>query len=184
MTNIKRCIILLGLLNLLGCSMNQQATSKYHSSYDFSKIESYSTFDRNSAFDEFQTMSDATRNSIEIAIEKSLDAKGYLYKNSKDADVIIGYHLINSSTDLKKYNKGVRFCGPCLHSRFDESNSKDWKMLPGSLILDVVNQKDNRSIWRSVLPLKIKVKDNSREAQAKIQHAIDNMIKTLPRYFS
>jgi hypothetical protein len=35
-------------------------------------------------------------------------------------------------------------------------------------------------VWRSVYPLKIKEKDNSREVQEKIYNAIDVMLKDYP----
>ncbi|MEW6990331.1 DUF4136 domain-containing protein [Colwelliaceae bacterium 6441] len=169
---------------LLSCSSNPFATAKYKSNFNFSTIESYSTYARNSAFGEFQNISDTTRNSIEIAIEKVLDRRGFHYKNNENSDVIIGYHLIGKLDDLKKYNRGVRYCDPCLHAGLAVKNKKAWKMIPGSLILDVVHQKNKRSIWRSVYPLMIKPKDNSRQVQKKIQQAIANMMKTLPQSLS
>lgn len=180
MIKIKCIVVSLSALFFLGCSSQPPATAKYKSNFNFSTIESYSTYPRNSAFGESQKISFATRNNIEIAIEQGLDSKGLIYQSNDKADVVIGYHLIDNFQDLKKYNQGVKYCDPCLHSGLAVQDKKAWKLLPGSLVLDVVDQKDKRSVWRSVYPLKINPKDNSQEVQVKIQQAIAYMIKTLP----
>ena len=172
--------VCLSVLFLFGCSSQLPATAKFKSNFDFSTIESYSTYPRNSTFGESQNISYGIRNNIEIAIEQGFDNKGLTYQSNEKADVIIGYHLIQSSADFKKYNQGVKYCDPCLHSGLAVNDKKSWQLLPGSLVLDVVDQKDKRSVWRSVYPLKIKPKDNSQEVQEKIKQAIAYMMKTIP----
>jgi hypothetical protein len=167
-------------LFFIGCSSQPPATAKFKSLFDFSTIESYSTYPRNSAFGESQNISYAIRNNIEIAIEQGFDSKGLIYQSNEKADVIIGYHLIQNRSDFKKYNQDVKYCDPCLHSGLAAKDKTAWQLSPGSLVLDVVDQKDKRSVWRSVYPLKIKPKDNSQEVQAKIQLAIAYMMETIP----
>ncbi len=162
------------------CSSRAPASAKYSKYYDFTAIESYSTFDRNSAFSEYQNIGDATRNSIELAIEQALDSLGYSYQQSDKADILISYHLIDKPKELKKYNRGVSFCHPCLSLGDNSGSKRRWRMLPGSLILDAINSENKRSIWRSVYPLNINVSDNSFEVQEKIQTAIGHMLDTFP----
>jgi len=59
---------------LLSCSSSRPAFSKYQTSFNFSKVTSYALYNRNSDFTDFQNLSDATRNSIELAIEQGIDA--------------------------------------------------------------------------------------------------------------
>jgi len=175
-------IVLLSLFFLNACSVNTTAFSRVKNNFDFSKINSYSTFERNSLFSDFQNIADTTRNSIELAIEKILDQRGLQYKKPKDAHVVISYHLItNNFKELKDYNKGVKYCKLCLKWSDNKRKDQKWLLLPGSLILDVVDPKYNRSIWRSVLPLKIEEKDNSSDKQIKIRTALDLMLKQFPR---
>ncbi|MFT5755702.1 MAG: hypothetical protein ACI9LM_000414 [Alteromonadaceae bacterium] len=174
-------LIFISLSLLLSACSNQVATAKYRSGFNFSSLNHYSTYDRNSPFSEFQNISDTTRNSIEIAIEQILDKKGYKYKKVDVADVVVTYHLIDHNyKDLKKYNKGIRYCHWCLKSVSEEINDRHWQMNPGSLIIDLVNTQNNRSVWRSVYPLKIKVKDSSVDIQEKIVLAIRSMMAQLP----
>ena len=170
-----------GLSLLLSACSNQVATAKYRSSFNFSSLKNYSTYDRNSPFSEFQNISDTMRNSIEIAIEQALDEKGYQYQRVTGADVVVTYHLINhNNKELREYNKGIRYCQWCLKEGSEEVNSKHWQMNSGSLIIDFVDTKDNRSVWRSVYPLRIKEKDSSFEIQEKIVSAISSMMSKLP----
>jgi hypothetical protein len=180
MIKINFVVYLLSAFVLIGCSSQPSATAKFKSNFDFTTIESYSTYPRNSVFGESQNISYFIRNNIEIAIEQGLDSKGLIYQSNDKADVIIGYHLIHSFPDLHKYNQEVKYCDPCLHSGLAVQDKKAWQLVPGNLVLDVVDQKDKRSVWRSVYPLKIKPKDNSQEVQEKIQQAVAVMIKTLP----
>ena len=55
------------------------------------------------------------------------------------------------------------------------------KLRPGSLILDIIDPKSQRSVWRSVYPLKFKADDNSREMQEKISTAVDSMLRDFPQ---
>jgi hypothetical protein len=167
---------------LISACSNQTATAKYRSSFNFSSLNNYSTHDRNSSFSEFQNISDAKRNSIEIAIEKVLDKKGYQYQDVGVADVVVTYYLINrNNKELKEYNKGIRYCHWCLKSGSEDVNKGHWKMKPGSLIIDLVDTKEKRSVWRSVYPLSIKEKDSSFDTQEKIVQAISSMMAQLPK---
>ena len=126
-------------------------------------------------------MSDGTRNSIELAIEQVFDKSGFVYRTINEADVVIGYHLVGrNSKELVQYNKGVKYCQPCLSGGKEKLKKTDWRYTPGSLILDVINSKNSRSIWRSVYPLKIEKEDNSKDIQDKIYAAIEQMLKAFP----
>ena len=173
--------VLLSCYLLNACSVNTSASSRIKSNFNFAKVQSYSTFERNSLFSDYQNISDTTRNSIELAIEQVFDQLGLQYKQQIEADVIVGYHLITENFDeLKAYNKGVKYCEVCLKWSHKDQVNHQWKLLPGSLILDVVEPQFNRSIWRSILPLKIKPKDNSKDMQIKIRAALELMLKNFP----
>lgn len=48
-------------------------------------------------------------------------------------------------------------------------------------MLDIIDPKSQRSVWRSAHPLGFKEKDNSRELKTKISKAINNMLRDYPR---
>ena len=167
---------------LSACSSSRPALSKFRSNFNFSQVSSYSFYDRNSDFSDFQNISDATRNSIELAIEQVLDKNGFEYQLPNSADVVVAYHLIKQNAkELNNYNKGVGYCSYCLRGGETQKGKKQWKIMPGSLIIDIVNPKNKRSVWRSVYHLNINAnKDNSKEAQLKIYQAIEAMMAKFP----
>jgi len=167
---------------LSGCTSSQTAISKYQTSYNFSEVESYTFYDRNSDFSDLQNISDATRNNIELAIEQVLDKKGFKYRTEDEADIIVTYHVFSGNNkEFLLYNKGVTYCSGCLRGGEASENKRAWKVTPGSLIIDVIDPDSKRSVWRSVYFLKLNAeKDNSKDTQVKINQAIDAMIDQLP----
>jgi hypothetical protein len=170
------------IITLTACSLSNVATTSFRSSFDFSAVESYSTYGRNSAFGDLQNLRDSTRNTIELAIEQGFDESGFNYKILKKADIVIAYHIINHDfNELKSYNQQVKYCSYCLKAGQATRRELQAKLRPGSLILDIVDPKSQRSVWRSVYPLDFKEDDNSQEMQKKISDAVDSMLQDYPK---
>jgi len=182
MINIRLLSCLVLILNLISCSAGNVASTVFRDGFDFSRVESYSTYGRNSAFGDVQNINDSTRNTIELAIEQGFDQSGLHYKIVKNADIVIAYYLLSHNfSELNKYNQQVKYCGYCLNAGNSTRVELEKNLRPGSLILDIIDPKSQRSVWRSVYPLKFKDKDNSREMQEKITQAVDNMLRDYPR---
>ena len=181
MKNIRLLSCLVLMFNLAACS-SSTATTSFRDGFDFSLVESYSTYGRNSAFGDLQNMSDSTRNTIELAIEQGFDKNGFRYKTFKKADIIIAYHVLNNRIgELERYNEQVKYCRYCLRVG-DTSRAKIKSQLrPGSLIIDIIDPESQRSVWRSIYPLGFNDDDNSREMQKKISRAVDIMLLDYPK---
>ena len=182
MISIRLVSCLALIINLVACSSIYTATTSFRDSFDFSTVESYSTYGRNSAFGELQNLSDITRNTIELAIEQGFDENGFHYKTLKKADIVIAYHVLSRNfKELNEYNKQVKYCGYCLKAGEATRIDLEKKLRPGSLILDIIDPKNQRSVWRSIYPLGFKAQDNSQEIQEKINHAVDSMLRDYPK---
>jgi len=167
---------------LSACSSNQKAGVVYHDSFDFSAVKSYSLYDHNSTFSETQSLLDNRRNAIEIAIERSMAKSKFSYETLEKADVIVTYYVFNGKrNDYSKYNEVVHFCTHCLRATTWKTDQKYSSISQGSLILDLVDPKQNRSIWRSVYPLGLKEKENSAETNDRIKQAVSTMLAEYPR---
>ena len=174
---IKLIIFCLCLLGISACSSNQSPVV-YYNSFDFSEVKSYSFYPPGSKFLETQSLNYAQRNRVEIAIENSLNSQGFSYSEFSEADIIITYYFVTKHVKhYEKYNEIVRFCSRCLKASTWKDNDISWKATPGGLIIDLVNPKNNRSVWRSIYPLNYKVKDNSKEQNDKIKEAVTTMLK-------
>lgn len=175
------CVILL-LSSLTACTTFDSTVSAYRNSFTFSTINSYSTYQRNSDFSNLQNLPDSTRNTIEIAIERNFDAKGFEYKPLEQADIIVTYYLIERSfEEFNLYNREINFCSYCLRSGQNTRVELEKSYRAGSLVLDILDPKNKSSVWRSVHRLKISEKDNSRDIQEKINAAVSNMFNTYPQ---
>lgn len=179
---MKSKYLLLPLLFILSsCSSKSGNSVIYHNDFAFNQVSSYSIYQRDSAFTDTQSLSDAHRNSIEIAIEKSMDALRFNYADTDQADVIVTYHILSGKkADYTRYNKAVLFCPQCIRAEAWNKSSQPLKLTRGGLIIDLIDPKKKRSVWRSAHTLKINVKDNSQIVHEKIQQAVQTMLSHYP----
>lgn len=178
-----KTFILAIVFTFLGaCSSVQKAGVVYHDSFDFTAVKSYSFYDHNSIVSETQSLLDARRNIIEIAIEHIMAKNKFNYTELEKADVIITYHVFNGKrSDYSKYNKAVHFCSHCLRATTWNTDQKYSSVSQGSLVVDLVDPKQKRSVWRSVYPLDLKDKENSAETNDRIKEAVSVMFAEYPR---
>jgi len=177
----KFLILIALLLSLMSCSSRKNPVI-YYNNFDFSQVKNYSFYNSGSAFFDSQSLNHAQRNRVELAIEKSLNAQEFNYTTIDDADIIVTYHWVkNSPADYQAYNKSVLFCPHCLRANTWKKVKYDWVVFPGGLIIDLVDPTNNRSVWRSIHPLKFKTKDNSMIRNEKLTYAVDAMLSQYPR---
>lgn len=168
------------LLLLTGCSSIKVADSKFQPIFNFSAIKSYSLFDRNEEFSEWQALSDANRNSIELAIEQEMEVSGMDFIPAEQADIVITYFFVSGKRNiLQRYNDKVKYCSYCLTNSASGKKKDKLNVPPGSLIIDAVKPGSKRSIWRSSYPLNIGGKDNSQQMNEKIKTAVNAMLSQL-----
>ena len=177
----KPLAFLISFLILTACSSNQQAGVVYHHSFDFFAVKYYSFYERGSSFTESQNLLDVHRNAIEITIERSMAENNFNYAPLEQADIVVTYHVLNGNRqEYSKYNKVIHFCNHCLRASAWQTENKYQEPRLGSLILDIVDPKKQRSVWRSAYPLDIKGEDNSATSNEKIQQAITAMLAKYP----
>ncbi len=176
----KFVLSILLIFSIAGCSSSKDVNSVYFKQFDFEQVNTYSMFDRNTGFRIEQNITDFTRNQIELAIDKSMLARGFNYEETS-ADIIVSYAVIGMNPgDFSAYNKAVRFCAPCLKSRTWVSTDKSWSLIPGSLVIDLIDPVTKRTVWRNIFPLEVEVEDNSQEVNTKINQAVNVLISKYP----
>lgn len=181
MINYRLLSCLIFLITLSSCSVTQVSTTSYRDGFDFSGVKSYSTYGRNSVFGDLQNISGAIRNNIELTIEQGFDERGLRYQHADSADIVIAYHLLNNKIgEFKRYNQQVKYCGYCLNAGKNSRKEIENELNPGSLVIDIIDPKSQRSVWRSVYPLGFEAQDNSQEMQEKITRAIKTMLLDYP----
>jgi len=175
-------------LMLSGCStIEQDAQAHAFRYFNFSQVKSYTFYDRNAAFFDYQSLSDVLRNNIELAIENELDKQGLNYQPIEKADVIISYFWVKQKNNaLQHYNKGINYCAACFNITpfINRQQSDTITTKQNSLIIDIIDPIKKRSVWRSSYLLNINVKENSQEVQVKIKRAVNQMLRQYARLVS
>ncbi|MCP4984808.1 MAG: DUF4136 domain-containing protein [Colwellia sp.] len=167
-------------LNLSACSTRNNPVI-YYSNFDFSQVKTYSFYSSGSTFFDSQSLTHWQRGRIELAIEKTLNSKDFNYTELANADIILTYHLVkNKLLGYQAYNKVVKFCSHCLRASAWQQPNSQWLVYPGGLIIDLVDPKKNRSVWRSIHPLKFSEKDNSQKQNEIIREAVNAMLLQYP----
>jgi len=169
------------LFTLTSCSnIPREADAHAFRYFDFSTVKSYSFYDRNADFFDYQSLSGVMRNNIELAIEQELDLQELNYQPIEKADVVVSYFWVKGhGKELQQYNKGINYCAACLNIKSATNKQQSQKIATkaDSLIIDIIDPIKKRSVWRSSYPLKINVKENSQEVQNKIKTAVKQMFK-------
>lgn len=179
---LKKITLAIFISLLCACAGVKKAGVVYHDSFDFSAVKSYSLYERNSPFTETQNLIDTRRNAIEIAIERTMASKKLSYQLIDNADVIVTYHVFNGKRfEYRNYNEMVRFCTRCLRATTWITEQQYPPVKQGSLVVDLVDPKQKRSVWRSVFPLGLKPKENSADTQERIKLAISTMLAEFPQ---
>ena len=178
---VRLYFVFLSVLVLTGCSSSNNAASKYLTKYDFTQLKSYQLISRDSKLAELQSMNDVLRNNIEYALEQHMDKLGFVFLANGESDILVSYFMLNNNvTLLKRYNKSVNYCSFCVGLYQSSDGKSHLKMKPGSLVIDVIDRKTKRSVWRAVSPLNIKTKDNSLEVNDKLHQAVSAMFTSFP----
>ena len=170
-------LIIVAAIMLAACAKSADITQKQD--YDFSNIQTYSLFPRESNFVDIQALTDVQRNGIELTIEKAMEEAGYEYKDWSESDMIISYFWVRRSlASLHKYNKAV---GACLACTTNEQNELNKDIRTNNLIIDVLESERKRTVYRGVFPVDIEADHTSDENLQEIITAVDNILLSFPK---
>ena len=114
---------------------------------------------------------------VEGAVEKQLAARGLEMSTSGTPDLLIHYHAsINQRIDINRVDRRYGYCyGVDCPSDVIEYEA-------GTLVLDIVDSRTNRVIWRGWAQDTVEgVLDNEDEMARQINEAITRMLARLPR---
>lgn len=164
------------LMVLPSCGIKTSVQTK--EGFDFKQVKTFSVFPRSSEFVNLQELSDFQRNRIEMAIEQSMESHQYLYVDHEQADVVVSYFWAGRSLkELAKYNSKVKACIGCTK---EEKSNYNRKIRLSTLIIDVLDSKSYRSIYRNLTILKLNGKNNSEENQQIIASTVTDLLADFP----
>jgi hypothetical protein len=130
------------------------------------------------------------RNRLEGSVNRVMQAKGYRAADATQADVLMSYHVGLQQKTETRVDSTPYMGGPMMCGRFGCGGAWNWgyygppetsvstyNYTEGQLILDAVDRRSNKLLWRSVYQDKITSKSAD---QAAIDKAVDQALKDLP----
>ncbi|MCW8934141.1 MAG: DUF4136 domain-containing protein [Gammaproteobacteria bacterium] len=177
--NFKILLVLFSISQFAACSATKN-TFDYDSSADFSQIKTYQwDFQVSEAFSKANPLIDKR---IVKAIEDNLSRKGVV--KAKSADITVSYNVDFEKTlktgglsagigmSIVKFNRG--------HISLS-SGSQLKQALEGTLVIDMLNTKSGKLIWRSTTVQPVKASDASPEdSKKRIARLVSQMFENFP----
>jgi len=122
---------------------------------------------------------------IRNAVESQLTAKGYTKQSTGNSDFLVGYHvtlkkkttaiMLNNSYGMSwreryRYGPSGRVGGPPETYSYDE----------GTLILDMVDPKTRKLVWRGSATDQVSLSANREAKQEKVNEAVKQILEQFP----
>ena len=168
------------LLVLSGCSTNYTPDIDHNSSYDFSKVETYSVIGdkqlKNPMF------SDIDRERFDAAIDISMQQHNVDEVTPDKADVLVSYFIVTK--DKVKINSSYSggYASSCYRCGYGGgvTHISTRNYVEGTLVVDIIDNKTDRSVYRSTLTKPLKSYETTKEREQAINKVVSDMMEKLP----
>ena len=170
--------MLLGTLLLAACASAPTPDIDYKQDYDFGKVRKIGFYDESGQVfgDNPLQLSDFQRERIDDALALELQKRGFdIVSDPAEADMLLSWHLgTQHKTDVRTYETpsyGASYgryggynrysmynCWNCSNTEVRVSNYTE-----GTFIIDMIDPKMGKSVWRSVTQSKLKGKKDEDE---------------------
>lgn len=185
-----RRLFLVGLVVLLSaCASSYKPDIDYNPEYNFSGIQSFVVLDAMEPMNEVDNqqfnvhLSDLDNDRIIRAINVNLENKGLSSQPVENADIQVRYQVVTKDkTRIRSYNTSFYSCWSCgpYYGGYNYGgpvNDIDVKQyVEGTLIIDMIDPKLKKSVWRSQVSEAVKENIPVEEKQARIQELVDAML--------
>lgn len=170
------------LLILGGCSTNYVPETDQSSSYDFSKVGTYSVIGdeqlKNPMF------SDIDRERFDAAIDISMQQHNVEEVTPDKADVLVSYFVVTK--DKVKINASYSggYASSCYRCGYGYGGGvthiSTSNYVEGTLVVDIIDNKTDRSVYRSTLTKPLKSYETTKEREQAINKVVSDMMEKLP----
>ncbi len=149
-------VLMLGIAFLIGCSSKPYVETDHQAGFDFASLKSFSVAETKQASKEDILISPFTLSHIHSTLETELGKRYQAAAANAKPDFIVSYHVVvEEKIDPRSYNDiygfgyygvGYRYPRPY----FLGTNTGLRVYNQGSLIIDIVDGKTDKPIWRGV----------------------------------
>lgn len=153
---ISHWILLVSVVLLAGCSSQSYVETDHQAGFDFASLKTFNVAEAKQESKEDILISPFTLSHIHAALESELGKRYQREEAGAKADFIVSYHVVvEERIDPRSYNDvygfgyygmGYRYPRPY----FLGTNTGLRVYNQGSLIIDIVDAKNDKPIWRGV----------------------------------
>ena len=179
MRRTARLFIVLFILGLIvGCATPLMVDYDYDTTNDFTRLKTYDWLQSPPG----SQMKDLTEKRLQHAVETQLDAKEYS-RSAESPDFLIALQGIKETETSGSTAVGASIGVP-VGGRGSMSvgvgKSKPRVLQEGTLILNVLDRKDNTKIWQGTATAAIQPKSSPEEQQQRINTVVAELLKNFP----
>lgn len=187
MKTLNSWLILGGLLLLVGCTNKPSVETDHQANFDFSGLKTFNVAESKQDIKENILISPFTFSHIHAALETELAKRYQASAATQGADFIVSYHvIIEEKIDPRSYDTlygyGVYGRGyyPYGAPFFYGVNSGIRVYNQGSLIVDIVETKTNKPIWRGVSEKRLSRGMSPQQQREVLSKAVTEVIAQFP----
>ena len=172
-------------LPLAACSSGPTVQSDFDPSFNFSQLNTYSWAVRTDAGKDPAVYNNIIETRVKEAVNQALQAKGFREASSDPSFLVAWHGAINQQHSVQtvgtSYGYGWGWYGgwggPGMSTSTTYVNTWD----EGTLIIDIVDPKENKLVWRGAAQGEVNKNQNDPEtAQKNLNSAVDKMMATFP----
>ena len=151
-------LVMVSVLLVVGCATRPAVTTDYDSTYNFAALKAFSIKETKQESKEDLLISPFTLGHVQALIGAELSKKYNLASASIQPDFIVSYHLVmeekleanqfNTMYGVGGWGRGYRYPSPFMQRSVFDSPVQVYDQ--GTLIIDVVDAKNQQPIWRGV----------------------------------
>jgi hypothetical protein len=174
----KNLFILPVILVLGACSTTYTPETDQSSDYNFSAAKTFNVVGDDKLKNPM--ISDINRSRIDSALISSLIKQGKTEANINSADVIISYFIVTKDKVKVTSSYSGRYGRYGVHGYGGVSGIDARDYVEGTLIIDVIDNESQKTIWRSTLKKSLKSYDDSADRELAINNAVSSMMESFP----
>lgn len=177
----KTLLFILSTLIFSGCS-TINVTNDFDPAFSFNDVKTYAILYKSKDYSD--TLTDER---IKTGIDTQLKQKGYIKVKRKDADIYVVFHTdVRNKTKIVqdyqyigispyRYGYGYGYGG-----MMAVPVTRTYNYDEGQLLVDILNAKDNKIVWRGVATDSLKQLKTPEERVEYINKVMTSIFKTLP----
>jgi hypothetical protein len=183
MSSLNRLFQLAALVSILAllaaCTSTPKVSTDYDPQYDFASIKTYYLVDHNLAAQTGGTSLTDQRANRELAA--AMKRRGISPASMEEADIILTFHIVaQDRTKVTSYNNSYGYSRYGYGSGGYGGNQVDVRQYTeGTLLVDLVDPKEKRIVWRGQTSTVIKERSNE-ERDARAQMFVEAVFNDMP----